>query len=153
MKSGPVKGFASIWLVRDGEGDVEASNLESIRWISPNAAVFRVESIRDRNDAESFEGAFVDIEARCAVSLLTDDADLVVDAIVKDEQGGRVLGRVISIQDNGAQPLLVIEDDAGRECLVPFVDDFVVRTEVEAGSSIVFLRTIPGLLDREESGE
>ncbi|MDR2387036.1 MAG: ribosome maturation factor RimM [Deltaproteobacteria bacterium] len=60
--------------------------------------------------------------------------------------GGRVLGRVKSLMDQGEFLVLVIHDPEGRESLVPFSEDSVPEVDLKAGRLIV--SELPGLLDQ-----
>lgn len=50
---------------------------------------------------------------------------------------GASLGRVTAVWNTGPVPNLVIEDAAGSELLVPFVDEFVPEVDVEHGRLVV----------------
>jgi 16S rRNA processing protein RimM len=146
--------------VRQGEivlvepsGRVAPHVLESVRWTAPASAVVRLTGVSDRNAAEGLIGAFVEIDPKSPPDRLTDAADPLIDAQVRDVESGRALGRVIAIQDNGAQSILVVGRDGGAsEGLIPFVEAFIAGLESEDGETVVLIRAIPGLLDDEVEG-
>jgi ribosomal 30S subunit maturation factor RimM len=138
MKDGGARGVVFI-------GDERAA-LKRVRWISPDSVVLAVSGIGDRETAEAKKGLLVEIEARDAPAALADVADGFVGARAVDAENAALLGVVRSVEDNGAQPLLVIESEHG-ESLVPCVDAFVAGSEVDAASGevVVRIRAIPGL--------
>ena len=46
---------------------------------------------------------------------------------------GQLIGIVKSVQSNGAQDLLEIKPEAGKIFLIPFVDDFVPKVDIQTG--------------------
>jgi len=60
------------------------------------------------------------------------------------DESGRHLGHVRDVLETGASDVLAIESGE-REHLVPMIDEFVKRIDVEAGC--VVIRPIEGLLD------
>lgn len=142
--------------------------VESTRWIAPDDVVLRLTGIGDRDAAEAIVHRFVDIDPLAPPEGLTDIADTLIGAQVEDAATGRTLGSVIAIEDNGAQPMLVIEQPNGDERLVPFVDAFVASVgrnqlaptggtalpdrdssdpEVTPEGRVLRLNLIPGLFD------
>lgn len=84
----------------------------------------------DRNDLKLPEGA---------VFL----ADIIgLDAI--DDNTGDVFGKIIDITDKGSGNLYEIELSKGGKCLVPAVDFFIKKIDLEKG---VFINVIEGLCD------
>ena len=67
----------------------------------------------------------------------------------RDESGEpHAVGAVAEVLHSGAQDLLVVHRDDGREVMVPFVAALVPEVDVVAGHLVVEDR--PGLLDPEE---
>ena len=58
------------------------------------------------------------------------------------------VGEVTEVLHSGAQDLLVVRRDDGREVLVPFVSALVPQVDLDAGRVLVVDQ--PGLLDPEE---
>ena len=50
---------------------------------------------------------------------------------------GADLGRVVSLMETGANDVLVIQDSAGSESLVPYIDPVVLSVDVNAGVLVV----------------
>lgn len=88
----------------------------------------------DRDDALAFKGAEVGVR-RADFPPLRDDeiywVDLVGCAVTNPQ--GQSLGRVVSVDDHGAHPIL--ETDAGL--LIPFVEAYIVETVPAEGRIVV----------------
>ena len=83
----------------------------------------------DRDDFELGEGEYF-------------IADMIgIDVI--DADNGKVYGKVTDIINRGASDIYVVDTPYG-ERMVPAVEEFIVRTDINEG---LFIRTIPGLLD------
>lgn len=125
-------------------GDVR-STLKRARWISADNVVLLVAGITDRDAAEEKKGLLVEIdpaEPKTLPKALADDADELIGAPAVDSETSRALGTIASVEDNGAQPVLVIEHE-GKETLVPCVDAFIVGFKDGA----VLINVIPGLFE------
>jgi 16S rRNA processing protein RimM len=59
--------------------------------------------------------------------------------------GGRRLGPVTRLMHTGGTDLLVVEDEAGREYLIPFADD--ICTEIDIDAKRIVVDPPEGLLD------
>ncbi len=105
--------------------------------------VAQLMGVADRDAAEALKGTTVQI-ARSHFPALSDNEFYWVDLIglaVENLQGEQ-LGKVAGLMDNGAHPILqvaqaVAGDDKPHESLIPFVDQFVVKVEREAGKITV----------------
>ncbi len=62
---------------------------------------------------------------------------------VIDADNGTVYGKVSDIINRGASDIYVVQTENG-ERMIPAVDEFIVRTDINAG---VFVKVIDGLLD------
>jgi 16S rRNA processing protein RimM len=58
---------------------------------------------------------------------------------------GESLGHVSYLMENGPSLVLVIQNESGKESLVPFTEEFVPKVDLDAGTLVV--SAIPGLLD------
>lgn len=123
----------------------EKTTLKRARWISADNVVLLVAGITDRDAAEAKKGLLIEIEPNDPKTLpqaLVDDADVLIGLQAVDAETSRVLGVVASVEDNGAQPILVIEHE-GKETLVPCVDAFIAGSKDGA----VLINAIPGLFE------
>jgi 16S rRNA processing protein RimM len=67
-------------------------------------------------------------------------------AVVTED--GRSLGRVVEIlETGGASDVLVVRPDFGPQALIPVVEEFVPRIDLQAG--VITVRPIPGLLPED----
>ena len=106
--------------------------------------IARIAGVSDRNAAEALKGAELYV-ARDRLPKLTDTdefyfADLVGLQAVDD--GGKVFGRVVSVDNYGAGDLLLIADgqaDAEDSFVVPFTKAFVPVVDVAAGKLVLNL--------------
>lgn len=107
----------------------------------------RFEEITDRNAAEAARGvelvADVDPDEEDEAWFVQDLVGLV--AVRPD---GERLGEVVDLMSMPAQDLLVVKQPGGHRAMIPFVDEFVVEVDVEAGR--VVLTPPYGLLAGEE---
>jgi 16S rRNA processing protein RimM len=96
--------------------------------------VGRLEGIDDRDAALAINGAQISVP-RTALPAAADGtwywADLIGSEVVNLE--GTSLGRLADVMDNGAQDVMVLHADGGRERLVPFVRDVFVK-EIDPAS-------------------
>lgn len=88
------------------------------------------------NDSTLAEGILADCGISTAYNLLG--------WTVFNEQG-RTIGRVVRVEDNPANPILILEDSNGVEAMVPLVADFVC--EVEKSTRSLIMRLPKGLID------
>lgn len=66
--------------------------------------------------------------------------------VVRDN--GIVLGVVAEILETGANDVLVVMDETGKEILLPLIDDVVLQIDLETRKMIVHL--LPGLIPGED---
>lgn len=69
-------------------------------------------------------------------------ADLIGVNVI-DAENGKIYGTLAEITNRGASDIYVVNTEAGEK-LVPAVDEFIVKVDVENG---IYVKTIPGLLD------
>lgn len=106
--------------------------IKSARW-NKDILLLGFEEVATRNQAEELRGAKLFIETE---ELDEDDDEgwyeyelLGLDARV----GLQTVGKVTALNTMPVQDLLVIEDAAGREILVPFVEEIVPEVNLEEG--------------------
>ena len=102
--------------------------------------------IGDRTEAESLRGAGLTIDAGDRRILDEDEywPDDLIGLIVEDE-GGRAVGTVASVETDGPQDRLVVRTTSGQLALVPFVKELVPDIRIEEGR--VTIHPIAGLLN------
>jgi 16S rRNA processing protein RimM len=118
-------------------GEEREVSVESARRAS-DTTLLVLSGVSSRAEAEALRGAKVRVH-RADVAAPAEgewfQGDLVGLEVRTPE--GAPLGRVTAVWNTGPVPNLVVEDDAGNELLVPFVDDFVPEVDVEHGRLVV----------------
>jgi 16S rRNA processing protein RimM len=100
--------------------------------------VASVEGIATREEAVALKGSDVMVPREALPPVADDEvylADLVGCNVV--DRGGTLLGKVASVQDNGAQPVLIVAAGEGRQTLIPFVPAIVDEVDLVEGRIIV----------------
>jgi len=101
--------------------------------------VARLVGISDRDVAEALKGSVVQISRRHFPALSKDEyywVDLI--GLQVENLQGQSIGIVDSLMDNGAHPILKVSapadkpEDAPKEILIPFVDNFVNNVDMSA---------------------
>ncbi len=108
-----------------------------------------LQGLVDRDAAERSRGWEVRV-ARAAIPPLDANAAYwheLEGAVVKTGEG-RTLGKAQELMHNGAQEVLVVQGDYGREYLIPVVEEFISHREAD-GALVV--TPPPGLLEMNES--
>ena len=98
------------------------------------ALVAQVEGIDTREAAAALRGAEVGIRRQDLPEPAAGEyyrSDLVGMAVANRER--IALGRVVGFAESGAHPLLQVMDDAGVERLIPWVGQYVIQVDVDAG--------------------
>jgi 16S rRNA processing protein RimM len=98
------------------------------------ALVAQVEGIDTREAAAALRGAEVGIPRADLPELPRDEyyQDDLVGMRVENREGV-ALGRVAGFAECGAHPLLQVADEAGVERLIPWVGQYVIEVDVDAG--------------------
>jgi len=119
--------------------------VRSAKW-HQTTLLLSFEEVADRNAAETARGVL--LHATIPADATPDDPDefyahQLAGLAAYDEQGAR-LGTVARLIGGGAQDLLVVETEDGREALVPFVKALVPDVDLAAGRLVIADR--PGLV-------
>ncbi|MGB0129404.1 MAG: ribosome maturation factor RimM [Rhodocyclaceae bacterium] len=125
------------WWLGESERDEEpawrAVELADCREHSGLLAV-RFVGIGDRTQAEQLKGALVGVPRELLPDLADEEfywGDLVGLAVSNEEN--RLLGCVTGLISAGAHDVLVVQDEAGQERLLPFVEAVVKRVDRATG--------------------
>ena len=123
--SGETKHFMSLCEVNLVSGKRERPfHVEEVRLIS-NSVLLKLAGIDSPEEARRYSGWELWVDRSFAAELREGEyyhADLCRCTVV---QGGRALGRIMSVCDGGAADLLEIETSGGKRFLVPFIEEFV----------------------------
>jgi len=125
--------MAQWWLAADAGGSawqemqVVGLRAHGAGWVA------KLDGVDDRNAAEKLDGWYIGAPRQAMPATAQNEyywADL-VGLAVKNEDG-ESLGKVISLVETGAHPVLVVED-AETERLLPFVEQVVKDVDVAGG--------------------
>jgi len=98
------------------------------------ALVAQVDGVDTRESAAALRGAEIGIPRDDLPELPPGEyyqGDLVGMAV--ENRDGVALGRVAGFAESGAHPLLQVMDEAGVERLIPWVGQYVIQVDVDAG--------------------
>lgn len=103
-----------------------------------DAWLVRLEGISTRNDAEALRGAVLSVRRDRLPPPGPDEyfAEDLLDLQALDP-GGRPLGRVARVYDNGAQAVLVVASTEFGEVDVPFVEEHVGEVDLDRRTLVV----------------
>lgn len=134
---------------RAASGLPSTLTVRTARWHQDRLLV-GFEEVADRNAAETVRNCVLAVavapQDRPADPEEFYDHQLVGLAVHPDD--GERVGEVVDVLHSGAQDVLVVRRDDGREAMVPFVSALVPAVDLDAGRLIVADR--PGLLDPED---
>ena len=113
--------------------------------VSGELVLMGIEGFSDREIAQGKRGTVLylhrsDIPKKEGAVFLAD----MIGLPVLDLNTGTVLGKIKDVADSVASRLLVVEDNSGKEVLIPDIKEFVKEISVEKG---VFITPIPGFFD------
>ncbi len=133
----------SFSLKEDGSG---LCHVEKAR-VKGGFAFLKIQGIDDRNQAESYRNAFLYVEESELFPLPDSDSyyhhQLIGLKVVNTR--GEKLGVIRDVQNYPGQDLYVLEDQEGREQLLPATKEFIKKVDTAGGMMII--REIEGLLD------
>ena len=117
--------------------------VESVRY-HKNMVLLKLEGIDNPEDAEKFKNSYLEIDRKDAVPLEEGTyfiADLIGLEVYTDD--GKLLGKVEDIYNTGSKDIYVVEDELGKQVLLPGIDE-VIKEVILDDRIIVHL--IPGLI-------
>ncbi|MBI3675655.1 MAG: ribosome maturation factor RimM [Proteobacteria bacterium] len=112
--------------------------------------VVRFEGVADRNAAEALKGTELHVARGMLPETGTQEfyhADLI--GLRADDEEGRFIGKVVSIENYGAGDVIEIARDDGSTVLLPFSKTFVPQVEIENGRIVV---AVPEEVETGEKG-
>ncbi len=118
------------------------SSIEKCR-IKGKSAIVKLTSVNDRNGSEAITGMGVLVLKEDLPQPGNNEFYLYqMEGLAVETVEGRRLGTVTSISSNGAQDLLVVQDD-DQEYLIPIVDAIIIHQDAEK----IVIAPPPGLLE------
>jgi 16S rRNA processing protein RimM len=124
----------AVVLVTQPDGSSRSATVER-QFPHQKRRVVKLAGVNTREQAEGLRDARIEIP-RTAVPALPEGAyyHFELEGLEARDQAGRNIGVVAGVWETGATaPVLVVRDAAGRETLLPFVDDFVVAVRPSEG--------------------
>ncbi|MDR1657327.1 MAG: ribosome maturation factor RimM [Deltaproteobacteria bacterium] len=138
-------GFDQLWLVEPNGGQRHLTERLTGK-LTPKGIIAHLKDCTTREAAENLRGYGLAVERSKLPPPEPDEfyqTDLLGLAVTTTS--GRELGRITRLMENGAGLILVIENQAGTEVLVPFTDECV--PEVNLNDGLLLVAELPGLLD------
>lgn len=110
--------------------------------------ILKLEGIEDRNEAEKHKGEDVFID-KADVRVLPEDTyhifDLVGMKVVDDR--GALIGTLNDVIRNNAHDLYEVEKENSSKFLIPAVEEFILKIDME--SRTIMVKLIEGLMDED----
>ena len=112
----------------------------------PKCAIVKFKGINSINDIVNYKGAVVFIDELIAREFLEEDEFLIDELVGMNvyDGGGKRLGSVVGVCNNGASDLLSVKTNSKNICLVPFVKAIV--TSVDMKTKRIQINNLEGLL-------
>ncbi len=119
--------------------------ISGVRYLK-DMVILKLEGINDRTEAEKHKGENLYIDKE-DVRVLPEETYYVFDLIGLSviEESGNVLGTVCDVIKNSAQDLYEVEQENKSKFLIPAVDEFILKIDMENRTMIV--RLMEGLLE------
>lgn len=123
----------------------EPHTVESAR-IQGTTVLLKLNDISDRNAAEAFRGADIEVPSEAALRLPKGRFywHQVIGLAVEDATTGVSLGHVRDILETGANDVYVVKTAEGKELLIPAIKEVVKEIDPAAGRMVI--EPLPGLI-------
>ena len=125
-------------LLDQGRGTRELE-IEGVKFFK-NMVILKFKGIDDRNDVERMRQAKLLVTRENAVELGKDEyfiADLIgMDVVLED---GSHFGTLKDVMETGANDVYVVEDENGKEVLLPAIKECILGVDVEKNSMTIHL--------------
>ena len=121
-------------------------NVENVR-IHKNFAIFKFEGINSINELMPYKGSLLFVEESYIRESL-DENEYLIDELVGlsiFDEAGKKLGFVVGVSNNGANDLLSVKTNSKNICLVPFLEAFIRKVDIQNKSIVI--NNIEGLLE------
>lgn len=120
-------------------------NIQSVKYYK-NMAIIKFEGIDNINDIEKYKGSDILIERSQAVPL--NDGEYFICDIIGAEvysDTGEMLGKIKEVLRTGANDVYVVNNEKGKELLIPVIPSCVL--DVDTDNKRVKVHLLPGLTD------
>ncbi|QOX62529.1 16S rRNA processing protein RimM [Anoxybacterium hadale] len=125
--------------------DQKLVKIEGVRYMK-DMVILKLAGIGDRTEAEKHKGKDLLIEKK-DVRVLPEDTYYIYDLIglaVQDESGAS-LGSLCDVIQNSSQDLYEIKKEDGNKFMIPAVEEFILKIDME--NRVMTVRLIEGLLE------
>ena len=143
-KDEQISALKEIFLLTDGE--YKSYKVSSVRF-HKQFAIMKLKEFNNINEILKFKGENIYIKREIVENNLKKDEYLIDDLIGSEvfNQENKKIGVVKNIEENAAGSLLLIATTKHKNCLVPFINQFV--TKVDTGKKQIIINEIEGLID------
>lgn len=119
--------------------------IESLKF-TPKCAIVKFKGINSLNEILPYKGFVVFVDESTAREYLEEDEFLIDELVGMNvyDGGGKRLGSVVGVCNNGASDLLSVKTNSKNICLVPFVKAIV--TSVDMKTKRIQINNLEGLL-------
>ena len=126
-------------------GEYKKFEIENLKF-TPKCGIIKFKGINSLNDIAVYKGSVVFVEEQAAREFLEEDEFLIDELVGMNvyDGGGKRLGSVVGVSNNGASDLLSVKTNTKNICLVPFVKAIV--TSVDMKTKKIQINNIEGLL-------
>lgn len=127
-------------------GDFRPFKVSSVRF-HKQFAIMKLKEFNNINEILTFKGENIYISREVVENNLKPDEYLIDDLIGSEvfNQNNKKIGIVSNIEENAAGSLLAITTTKHKNCLIPFINQFVTRVDIQ--KKHIIINEIEGLID------
>lgn len=128
------------------EGNYVAYNVANVR-LHKQFAIMQLKEFNNINEILKFKGENLYIPREEIEKNLEEDEYLIDDLIGSDvfNQNDSKIGIVRAVEENAAGSLLSIETTNKKNCLIPFINQFVTKVDIK--NKLIVINEIEGLIE------
>ena len=143
-KEEQIKNLKKIYLFLDN--DYKSFNVSAVRF-HKQFAIMKLKEFNNINEILGFKGENVYIPKEVVEENMKEDEYLIDDLIGAEvfNQNDEKIGMVKEVQENAAGSLLLISTTKHKNCLIPFINQFVTKVDTEKKQIII--NEIEGLIE------
>lgn len=126
-------------------GEYKLLEIERIRF-TPKCGIIKFKGINSLNDILEYKNQLLFVDESTVREFLEDDEFLIDELVGLDVyDGGKKVGAVVGVSNNGASDLLSIKTLSRKVSLIPFVKAIVLSVDIKARR--IQINNIEGLLE------
>ena len=122
---------------------------------------YRIRAMRNRDIVLSFQkvhtveqarelvnaGIYVERKLISGIETKVELHEQLLTFFIFDLNSDQIVGEIERVEDNPAHPLLLVRSDDGRECIIPFAEQWIEDMDLE--KQTIYMNLPDGLLDLE----